>query len=122
MCLEIGAHAEGHTWRRYAAAKDKRGMFGIGFVPKAVVNETLERLRAALNEQRLHSHTVELGKCGGNVGKGEPARGKFSLRHTAQNHSQGLFPAACCPVAHVELRLVHPQRAVAYENGLARRA
>ena len=56
--IAIGKYADGHTGHGNAAAQGFAAKFFIRLVPKASIDERLQRLRTALHEQRTDAIAV----------------------------------------------------------------
>ena len=56
--ITIGKYTDGHTGHGHAAAERLGPKFFVRLVPKASVDEGLQRLRTALHEQRTDAIAV----------------------------------------------------------------
>ena len=79
-------YAVGHTRGRHTALQHSGRQFLPRFVPKARVDERLQGLRSALNEEALHVLPEERIEHGFDVREALPAARKFSLGHASQDN------------------------------------
>ena len=113
--ITIGKYADGHTGHGHAAAERLAPKFFVRLVPKAGIDEGLQRLRTALHKQRTDALAVGGSKERGDIGKGCEACRKVALGDSAQHEAARIGSA---PMAHGEGGAVGKERGVAHEYGV----
>lgn len=113
--VAIGRYADGHTGHGHAAAEWLAPKFFVCLVPKAGIDEGLQRLRTALHKQRTNALGMSGSKERGDIGKGCEACRKVALGYSAQHEAARIGSA---PMAHGEGGAVGKERGVAHEYGV----
>lgn len=113
--ITIGKYADGHTGHGHAAAEWLAPKFFVRLVPKAGIDEGLQRLRTALHKQRTDALGMSSSKQSRNIGKGGKTRGQVALGDSAQHEAARI---GSTPMTHGEGGAVGKERGVTHEYGV----